>query len=70
MSLHELDRVELSKDTDGWPAGTRGTVVDLSPESALVEVPDPEYARSLLDSMVDVPFEDLRVLERHAPLVH
>ena len=68
--IHELDRVELIKDVDGWRAGTRGTVVSLNPKSALVEVPDPDYARGLLDSMVDVYFDDLRVIERHAPLVH
>lgn len=35
-----LDVVELRVESGRWPAGTVGTIVELDPEKALVEISD------------------------------
>ena len=44
--IEELDYVELARDIEGFPAGTRGTVVSADPaaDSYTVEVSDDEGA--------------------------
>lgn len=59
----ELDRVELTEEVGGWPAGTIGTIVDLEPGGAVVERPDCGTG-SLLDDLMSVPFEALRLVEQ------
>jgi hypothetical protein len=71
----DLDAVEFLSAAGGWPIGTVGTVVAEDPETALVEV-NTEWLvdeaglpmRDLMDDLVDVPYEDLRVIPRSAPL--
>lgn len=65
MTIREHDTVELIKDVDGWPAGTIGAVVSMYPHSALVEVDDPDGERELLEDLVSVPHEALRVVDTH-----
>lgn len=36
----ELDVVELLAESSRWPAGTQGTVVEVSDSAALVEIDD------------------------------
>jgi hypothetical protein len=67
---HELDYVELVRDVDGLPAGTRGTVVSEYPESALIEVATEMHVdesglpeRDLLDDLVSAPYSALRIVE-------
>lgn len=61
---HELDTVELTRESGGFPAGTIGAVVSAHPSSALVEVVDGEESRDLFDDLVSVSYEDLRVVQR------
>jgi hypothetical protein len=64
---HELDTVELARAVDGWPAGTVGVVVSEGDSMALVEiVPDAPSGHDLMDEMVDVPYDALRVVKRAA----
>lgn len=66
---HVLDTVELIRDIDGWPAGTLGAVVSAYPNSALVEMATEQRlddglpAHELLDDLVSVPYDALRVIE-------
>lgn len=66
---HELDTVELVCEVDGFPVGTRGTVVSAYPESALVEIPEIVASRSglpardLSDDLVSAPYSALRVVK-------
>lgn len=62
MSIHEHDIVELMRDVDGWPAGTVGAVISTYPRAALVEIEDPDTERELLEDLVSVPHEALRVI--------
>lgn len=67
MTVHEHDIVELIEEVDGWPAGTIGAIVSLHPDSVLIEVEDPEQERELLEGLVTVPHEALRVVRTHTP---
>lgn len=65
---HGLDTVELTESADGWPDGTRGTIVDVPAEGVItVEIDndllDPQT--SLLDALIDVPESSVRVIVRH-----
>jgi hypothetical protein len=71
----ELDYVELLVPVDEWAAGTRGTVISEDPETALVEV-SPDYygtdaegfpLRDLFEVLVDVPYEDLKIIDAYVP---
>jgi hypothetical protein len=71
----ELDYVELLVPVDEWSAGTRGTVVWEDPETALVEV-SPEFygmdaegfpTRDLMEVLVDVPYDDLKIVDPYVP---
>lgn len=66
---HTLDTVRLTRDIDGWPAGTIGAVVSERPESALVEVVSDAVVGAtglprtdLLDDMISVPYAALDVV--------
>jgi hypothetical protein len=72
---HILDTVRLTREIDGWPAGTIGAVVSERPESALVEVVSDATVDAiglprtdLLDDMVSVPYAALDIV-RPAPAV-
>ncbi len=39
-ALRPLDVVELLTECGRWPVGTTGTVLEISPEGALVEIAD------------------------------
>ena len=62
MPFRELDVVELTKDVDGWPAGTIGAIVSLYPDSVLVEVEDPSQERELLEGLVTVPHDAFKIV--------
>lgn len=55
-----LDVVELPEPRGGQPAGATGTVVELFPTSALVEIAD-EHGTTL--ELLTVPYEALRIRE-------
>jgi hypothetical protein len=55
----ELDVVVFTEKVGRWPAGTKGTVVDLVPENGLVEISDD--ASDALD-LIMVPFVKLNVV--------
>jgi hypothetical protein len=55
--IKELDVVELTADPGRWPAGTIGTVVEVFPSSALVEIAD---ERGHSEDFVTLPFDVLR----------
>lgn len=58
--IHDL--VELVEDLPDWPAGTRGTVVDvLEHASLLVEIVGPDG--STLD-LVEIPSSGVRLSDR------
>ena len=58
--LDELDVVELVVDSGRWTAGTSGTVVELSPQAALVEIDD-DQGHSV--DFLSLPFSALRRLD-------
>lgn len=62
MTVHEHDIIELTRDVDGWPSGTVGAIVSTYPRSVLVEVEDPSEERELLEDLVSVPHEALRIV--------
>jgi len=55
-----LATVELMADTEGWPAGTMGTLVETFPREGFVEVVGPD-GRTL--DIVTVPYATLRLRE-------
>lgn len=58
----EIDGVELTRSADGWPAGTRGTVVLASDdEFALVEIV--RERDGCTEALVEVRYADLQVVE-------
>jgi hypothetical protein len=65
---HELDTVELTREVEGWPMGARGAVVSEYADTALVEMGTEDRlegglpGRELLDDLVSVPYEALRVV--------
>ena len=68
---HELDTVELTRPVGRWPAGTLGAVVSEGETMAMVEiVPDSPSGLDLMDEMVDVPYADLKIIERAPQLAH
>jgi hypothetical protein len=58
-----------TREVDGWPAGTLGAVVSEYPHSALVEIATEERlddglpAHELLDDLVSVPYDALRLIQ-------
>lgn len=60
---HELDVVEFIDTFGGIPAKTVGAVVSEKPSHALVEISLTPDMDSVLDSLVSVPYENLRILE-------
>lgn len=72
---HTLDTVRLTREIDGWPAGTVGAVVSERAEVALVEVvsdADVDTAGlprvDLLDDLIWAPYAALDIV-RPAPAV-
>ena len=72
---HELDYVEILVDIGEWSAGTRGTVISEDPDTALVEVSE-EFSgtdahgfplRDLIEVLVDVPYDDLKIVDPYVP---
>jgi hypothetical protein len=61
----ELDEVELTVEIGDWPAGTRGAVVSVYEDSVLVEIVEGQEERDLLDCLVGVADQDLRIVHRH-----
>jgi hypothetical protein len=65
---HELDTVELTREVAGWPPGARGAVVSEYADTALVEMATEDHLegglpeRELLDDLVSVPYDALRVV--------
>jgi hypothetical protein len=57
-----LDLVEFAVDAGRWPAGTRGTVVEIFASSALVEVSD---ERGHSEDFLTLPHGVLRPVEIH-----
>ncbi len=55
-----LDLVELREARGGQPVGAIGTVVELFPAEALVEIAD-EHGKTL--ELLNVPYEELRIRE-------
>lgn len=49
--------VELTVDAGRWPAGTVGTVVEVFPTTALVEISDP---RGHSEDFLTMPYDMLR----------
>lgn len=66
---HVLATVALTREVEGWPAGALGAVVAEYADSALVEMATEDRlddglpARKLLDDLVSVPYDALRVIE-------
>lgn len=67
---HILDTVKLTREWEGWPAGTVGAVVSERLESVLVEVvsettsdADGLPTTGLLDDLISVPYTALQVVD-------
>ncbi|MBS1863640.1 MAG: hypothetical protein JSS68_18240 [Actinobacteria bacterium] len=62
--IGELDVVVLLNSVDGWPVGTKGTVVSDDPALKLIEVSN-ELGEAI--AFLDVPPEQLRLVWKCPP---
>jgi hypothetical protein len=63
--IEEHDVVAMREPIETWPAGTTGTVVSMYDDAALVEVDQDDPPESVLDYLVQVPFEKLELRWSH-----
>lgn len=61
--MKELDVIELRADSGRWPAGKRGTVLEVLESVALVEISD-EHGHSL--DFLTLPLDALRPVDTPA----
>ena len=67
--IGEYDVVALVNAVDRWPAGTKGTVVDIHPPYKTVEIEGIEQSDDdMLDYLPMVADEDLRLVSKCPPL--
>ena len=68
--IGEYDVVVLVNAVDRWPAGTKGTVVDIHPPYKTVEIEGIEHSDDddMLDYLPMVADEDLRLVSKCPPL--
>jgi ribosomal protein L24 len=66
--IGEYDVVVLVNAVDGWPAGTKGTVVDVHPPHKTVEIEGIEQSDDdMLEYLPMVADEDLRLVSKCPP---
>jgi hypothetical protein len=67
-NIGEYDVVTLVNAVGGWPAGTKGTVVDAHPPYKTVEIEGIEQSDDdMLDYLPMVADEDLRLVRKWSP---
>ncbi len=68
-AISEYDVVAFVNPVDGWPAGTKGTVVDIHPPYKTVEIEGIEESDDdhMLDYLPMVADEDLRLVRKWSP---
>ncbi|HEV7483729.1 MAG TPA: hypothetical protein VGO13_11595 [Solirubrobacterales bacterium] len=62
QKIREFDFVELLDPIDGWPAGTRGAVVDEIGESRQIEIADD---RGQMLDLISASESRLKLLSKH-----
>ena len=62
VRITEHDVVELRSAADGWPAGTRGTVVSERGTSKLIEVSDDQ---GQMLALIDAAEDDLELIAQY-----
>ena len=63
--INEYDSVALTEAIDGWPAGTRGVVQGVRGSSRLIEIPEYDESRDILDHIMDVGLGQIRLVHKH-----
>jgi len=63
--IDEYDSVALIEPLDGWQAGTRGVVQGMRGSTRTVEITDYDESRDFLDHILEVDFDQLRLVRKH-----
>jgi hypothetical protein len=65
VQIDEYDSVALVGPLDGWHAGTHGVVQGMRGSKRTVEITDYDESRDLLDHILVVDVDRLRLVHKH-----
>jgi len=66
--IDEYDCVVLTEPVGGWKAGTPGVVQGVRGSSRTVEVTEYDESRDVLDHILVVEVDQLRLVHKHRPV--